>query len=82
VTSPIRFAGDDDPGGRDPVAGTVAGAEAAQAARLAELESDTRGQGSVIGDVLTIPHSPIDPGVGSLDSNPPYEGPYFAETNP
>jgi hypothetical protein len=78
---PVQFAADDDPGGRDIVSGTTGGAEAAAAARLAELESDTYGQGSAIGDVLTLPSSPFNPAVGVQD-NPPFEGPYFPETNP
>lgn len=79
--SAIQFAADSDPGGRDIVSGTTAGAEAAAAARLAELQSDTYGQGSVIGDLLDLPSSPFNPAVGVLD-NPPFEGPYFPETNP
>lgn len=50
--SPILVGGDADAGGRDPVSGTADGAVAAQAARLGELEGDTHGQGSVIGDLL------------------------------
>jgi hypothetical protein len=68
--SPIRFQADDDPGGRDIVSGDVAGSVAAAKARLAELESDTFGQGSTIGDLMTSPAAP-----------PPWEGPYFPETN-
>jgi hypothetical protein len=79
--SPIRFAADDDAGGRDIVAGDPAAAQAAAAARLAELESDTYGQGSVIGDVLSLPSSPFDPPAETA-GNPPFEGPYFPETNP
>lgn len=77
--SPIAFTADDDAGGRDPVSGTADGAQAAAHARLAELEADTRGP--VIGDLLDLPHSPVNPAVGVLD-NPPFEGPYFPETNP
>lgn len=79
--SPVRFTADDDAGGRDIVSGTVDGSVAAANARLAELESDTFGQGSVIGDVLSLPSSPMNPAVGVLD-NPPFEGPFFPETNP
>jgi len=78
--SPIQFTADNDAGGRDIVSGTVDGAQAAAAARLAELEADTFGQGSTIGDVLSLPHSPFNPAVGVLD-NPPFEGPFFPETN-
>lgn len=79
--APVQFAADADAGGRDPVSGTVDGAVAAVNARLAELESDTYGQGSVIGDVLTLPASDMNPAVGVID-NPPFEGPYFPGTNP
>lgn len=79
--SPVQFTADDDAGGRDPVAGDPAAAQAAAEARLAELQSDTFGQGSVIGDVLDLPSSPFNPAVGVQD-NPPFEGPYFPETNP
>jgi hypothetical protein len=79
--SPVQFTADDDAGGRDIASGTVDGAVAAASARLAELQSDTFGQGSTIGDVLELPHSPLNPAVGVL-SNPPFEGPYFPETNP
>jgi hypothetical protein len=56
--SPIAFPGDPDPGGRDDVAGSVAEAVANARARCAELESDTFGQGSVIGDLLQLPPGP------------------------
>lgn len=69
--APIQFTADADAGGRDIVSGTTAGAEAAAAARLAEMQSDTFGQGSVIGDLLTLPPSPLDPGVGSLGITDP-----------
>ena len=79
--SPIQFTADDDPGGRDIVAADPAAAVAAANARLTELASDTYGQGSVMGDLLDLPHSPFNPAVGTLD-NPPFEGPFFPETNP
>lgn len=79
--APIQFTADGDAGGRDIVSGTTAGAEAAAAARLAELQSDTYGQGSVIGDLLALPHSDMNPAVGTLD-DPPFEGPFFPGTNP
>jgi hypothetical protein len=79
--SPIQFTADGDAGGRDIVAGDPAAAQAAASARLAELQADTFGQGSTIGDVLDLPHSPFNPAVGVQD-NPPFESPYFPETNP
>lgn len=79
--SPVAFTADADAGGRDIVSGTVDGAVAAANARLAELESDTHGQGSTIGDVLALPSSDMNPAVGVTD-NPPFEGPYFPGTNP
>lgn len=51
----INVHGDADPGGGDRTSGTVAGAVAESDARLAELESDTSGQGSVIGDLMSLP---------------------------
>jgi hypothetical protein len=78
--SPVQFTADNDAGGRDIVSGTTGGAQAAAAARLAELQSDTFGQGSTIGDVLTLPASDMNPAVGVL-GNPPFEGPYFPGTN-
>ena len=68
--SPIRFTADSDPGGQDIVSATVAGSVAAANARLAELQADTYGQGSTIGDLMVTPAGP-----------PPWEGPYFPETN-
>jgi hypothetical protein len=58
MTSPIRFPGNDDPGGRDDVAATVAGSVAAAEARYGEHQADTYGQGSVIGDLVTLPGCP------------------------
>jgi hypothetical protein len=74
--SPIFAGGDADAGGRDIVAGTVDGAVAAAEARFGELQGDTYGQGSVIGDVMTLPASPLDPGVGSLGVTQP-TGAYY-----
>ena len=51
----IAFPGDPDPGGRDDVAGTVAGAVGTAMARQAEHMTDTYGQGSQIGDALALP---------------------------
>jgi hypothetical protein len=63
--SAILTGGDADPGGRDPAAGSVAGAAAAVQARLAELASDTYGQGSRIGDLLDLPDVVSDHSLGT-----------------
>lgn len=68
--SAIHAYGDADAGGRDDVAGSVAGSVAAAEARYMEHESDTHAQGSTIGDLMTLPPAP-----------PPFEGPYFPDTN-
>jgi hypothetical protein len=73
---PIFAAGDDDAGGRSDVAGDVATAVANATARWQELQSDTFGQGSTIGDLMTLPPSPLDPGVGSLGETNP-SGAYY-----
>jgi len=73
---PVFTGGGDDAGGRDDVAATVAGAVAAAQARYGELQSDTYGQGSAIGDLMTLPPNPLDPGVGSLGVTDP-AGAYF-----
>jgi hypothetical protein len=56
----IAFTGDADPGGRDPVAASVAEAVSNTEARYTELAGDTYGAGSTIGDVLTLPPVPAD----------------------
>ena len=61
--SAIYVGGDADAGGRDDVAGTVAGAVAAAEGRYLEFQSDTFGQGSTIGDLMPLPPGPLDPGV-------------------
>lgn len=55
--SPDRIftGGDSDPGGGDSTAGDVAGAVTAAMGRREELASDTNGQGSTIGDIMTLP---------------------------
>ena len=53
--SPIFTGGADDPGGRDDVAGSVPGAQAAAEARYGALERDAFGAGSQIGDPLALP---------------------------
>jgi hypothetical protein len=68
--SAVFVGGDADAGGRDTVAPTVEGAVANAHARYMELQADTFGQGSRIGDDITLPHAP-----------PPFEEPYFPETN-
>ena len=55
VPQAIYAGGDADAGGRDDVAGAVAAAVAAAQARASEHQSDTYGQGSTIGDLITIP---------------------------
>lgn len=57
---PIFVGGDADAGGRDDVAGDVAAAMAAAQARYGEHETDTYGLGSTLGDVVTLPPSPLD----------------------
>ena len=73
---PISMVGDADAGGRDIVAGTVDGAVANAKARFGELQGDTYGQGSTIGDTYTLPPNPLDPGVGSLGEAYP-SGAYY-----
>jgi hypothetical protein len=67
---PVYVGGDADAGGRDIVAGSVDGAVANAKARFGELQGDTYGQGSSIGDLVDLPGPP-----------PPFEEPYFPETN-
>lgn len=54
----VSVHGDADAGGGDGVAGDVAGAVTAAMDRRSELASDTYGQGSVIGDLMTLPPAP------------------------
>lgn len=68
--SPIDAAGDNDAGGRDDVAGDVAGAVANATARWHEFQADTFGQGSTYGDLMTFPPSPLDPGAGVGNTSP------------
>src|SRR5258708_37505028 len=51
----ILVGGDADPGGRDIVSGTVAGAVTAAHAWLGELQGGTYGPGSRIGDLMDLP---------------------------
>jgi len=54
----IAYPGDNDAGGRDDVAASVSEAIANAMARQAELQRDTYGQGSVIGDLMNLPDVP------------------------
>lgn len=74
--SPVQVHGDADAGGRDDVAGSVAAAQAAAEARYHEHQGDTYSQGSRIGDVMTLPPSPLDPGVGVTGTTDP-SGAYY-----
>jgi hypothetical protein len=60
VTSPIFTGGDSDAGGRDPVSGSVDGSVASAVARYAELQADTFGAGSTIGDLMDLPSVPAN----------------------
>ena len=75
ATSPVMWPGDDDPGGRDIVADSVAGAVANAGARWGELQGDTYGTGSHIGDLMPFGSSPLDPGAGPGLTDP--EGHYY-----
>ena len=67
---PIAFYGDADPGGRDDVAGTVAGAVAAAEARYREHQTDTYQQGSQIGDAMALPPTSTTGTVGGAYYDP------------
>lgn len=69
---PVDAAGDDDAGGRDDVASTVAGAVAGAEARFAEHQADTYGQGSTIGDLMTLAPVDSNPAVGDDDPWGPF----------
>lgn len=68
--SAIGVHGAADAGGRDDAAGTAAGAVAAAEARYTEYEGDTHPAGSTIGDVMTFPPSPLDPGAAPGETLP------------
>lgn len=72
---PIFAGGDADAGGRDDVAGDVAGAVASAEARFREHESDTYALGSTIGDLMHL--TPVD----SADQ-PPVYGPFSDQQPP
>jgi hypothetical protein len=67
---PIFTGGDADAGGRDTAAGSVDQAVANAEARFGELRGDTYGQGSTIGDLMSFPSSPLDPGAGTGLTDP------------
>ena len=68
---PIFVGGDADAGGRDDVAGDITAAMANAQARYGEHQSDTYGQGSTLGDVITFPGgSPLDPGAAPGETAP------------
>lgn len=67
--SPVDAAGDADAGGRDDVAATVQGSVDAATARWREHMSDLRA-GGTIGDLMTFPPSPLDPGAGVGNTMP------------
>jgi hypothetical protein len=73
--SPIQMAGPADAGGRDDVSGTVAGAVANAEARYLEHEGDTHDTGGTVGDVLTLPPGPLDPGAAAGTTDP--SGAYY-----
>lgn len=66
----IYTGGDADAGGRDDVAGSVAAAVQAAEARFGELQGDTYGQGSRIGDLVNFPASPLDTPAGPGETDP------------
>ena len=68
--APVDAMGDADPGGRDNVAGTVGESVTSANARLHELQSDTFGVGSTIGDLVMFPPAPLDPGAGVGNTAP------------
>ena len=49
---------DADAGGSDTIAASVAESVAAALAHNAEMESDTHGQGTTVGDLVALPTSP------------------------
>ena len=68
---PIRYDGNADPGGRDDVAGTVAGAVANAEARFNEHMGDTYAQGSQIGDSMNLPTNSTVGSHGGAYYDPP-----------
>ena len=72
---PITVGGNADAGGRDDVADSVAGAVANATGRYLEHEGDTHGIGSTIGDTMTLPPGPLDPGAAPGEAAP--SGAYY-----
>ena len=68
--APVNAMGDPDAGGRDTVAGTVADAVANATGRWQEQQGNAHAGGR-IGDTMTLPVSPLDPGVGSTGTTDP-----------
>lgn len=81
LPSAIQAHGDADAGGRDDVAGSVADAVSNAEARYHEHMTDTYGLGSTIGDIVTLPPNPLDPGVGSTGTTDPAGGFYDPPRN-
>jgi hypothetical protein len=79
--SAVLAHGDADAGGRDDVAGDAAGAQANAEARYHEHEADTYGQGSVIGDLMTMPPGGLDPAASSPGTTDPSGGFYDPPRN-
>jgi len=73
---PVLAGGDADAGGRDDVAGSVAAAQSAAEARYREHQGDTYGQGSVIGDLMHMPPTGLDPAASSPGTTDP-AGSYY-----
>jgi hypothetical protein len=73
--SPVQMHGDADAGGHDDVSATVAGAVANAEARYLEHEGDTHPAGSTIGDLMTFPPGPLDPGAAPGTTAP--SGAYY-----
>jgi hypothetical protein len=67
----VNVHGDADAGGSDKTSGTVDGAVAAAQARQAELQSDTFGLGSSIGDLVPMPPNGLDPAASSPGTTDP-----------
>lgn len=67
----------------DDVSGTAAGAQAAAEARYGARQAETYGQGSVIGDLMNFPASPLDTpaGPGLTDPSGHYYDPPRAYGN-
>jgi hypothetical protein len=71
MPQPISTAGAADAGGQDTVAGTVDGAVASAKARFGELQGDTYGQGSTIGDTYDLPAASSTGATGGAYYDPP-----------